>query len=292
MTKRLSADQVETYRRDGCVFPIPVMAAAEAVDLRRRLDAAEAREGGRLSKRTNAKPHLLLPWLNELMRRPEILDAVEDVIGPDILAWASGFFIKSPGDGGYVTWHQDSTYWGLSEPDVVTAWIAFSPSNVANGCMRVMPGTHLADQLPHKDSFAAGNLLSRGQEVAVEVDESRARDVVLAPGEMSLHHVRIVHGSAPNQGGERRIGFTVRYIPTRIRQISSLRDSATLVRGADRFGHFDPEPAPAAEFHPDAVAFHARMLERQTAILYAGAAQRPDHGAGPGTGQGEARAAM
>lgn len=284
MPLRLNSDEVETYRRDGCVFPVRVMTGDEAAGYRARLEAVEAREGGKLSRRTNAKPHLLLPWLNELMRRPAILDAVEDVIGPDILAWASGFFIKSPGDGGYVTWHQDSTYWGLSESDVVTAWIALSPSNVRNGCMRVMPGTHTEDQLPHKDSFAPGNLLSRGQEIAVQVDEAKALDVELQPGEMSLHHVRLVHGSAPNQGGDRRIGFTVRYIPTRIRQISPVRDSATLVRGTDRFGHFDPEPTPATEFDPQVVAFHDRMLERQTAILYAGAAQRPS--------LGEARAAM
>src|SRR4029077_19544658 len=104
-------------------------------------------------------------------------------------------------------WHQDSTYWGLSTPDVVTAWVAFTPSTVESGCMRVIPGSHLVDQLPHRDTFARHNLLSRGQEVAVEVDETKAQDVVLQPGEMSIHHVRLVHGSNVNRSSHRRIGY-------------------------------------------------------------------------------------
>src|SRR5262249_57420913 len=112
---------------------------------------------------------------------PAILDAVGDVIGPDILVWSSSFFIKEPRDGAYVSWHQDATYWGLSEPDVVTAWIALTPSTVESGAMRMVPGTH-HEQVAHHDTFAPGNLLSRGQEIAVEVDEARAVDVVLQPG--------------------------------------------------------------------------------------------------------------
>ncbi|BBK42074.1 syringomycin biosynthesis enzyme [Allostella vacuolata] len=277
MPKRLTEQEVAAYRRDGILFPIRVFPEAEMASYRGQLAELEAHDGGTLSRRTNQKPHLLVPWLADLVRHPAVLDAVEDVLGPDILCWGSGFFSKRPGDGTFVSWHQDATYWGLSESDVLTAWIAFSPSTPANGCMRVIPRTHESDQLPHADTFAADNLLSRGQEIAVKVDESAAVDVVLAPGEMSLHHVKIVHGSERNDSDGPRIGYAVRYIPTRIRQLSGIRDSASLVRGTDRFDNFDHEPVPQAAFHPDAVAYHAAMIERQVAILYAGAEQQPTY---------------
>jgi ectoine hydroxylase-related dioxygenase (phytanoyl-CoA dioxygenase family) len=244
----------------------------EMAVLRAQYDALCAREGGALSKRTNQKPHLLVTWLDELVRHPRILDAVEDVIGPNILCWASGFFHKPARNPGFVSWHQDSTYWGLSSPDVVTAWVAFEASTPISGCMRVIPGTQTRDQVAHKDTFAADNLLSRGQEIQVDVDPKDAVDLVLQPGEFSLHHVRIIHGSEPNNADWARIGFTIRYVPTYVQQIGG-RDSAMLVRGVDEFHNFDPEPRPKADFHPDAVAFHGAMIDRVTKILFAGAPQ-------------------
>ena len=282
MTGVLSPEMTARYRRDGVLFPLPAIAAAESRALLEKLEALERREGGKISRRTNHKPHLLLTWLADLVRDARILDRVESVIGPDILCWSTDFFVKNPGDRKRVTWHQDSTYWGLSEPDIVTAWVALTPSTPESGCMRVVPGSHLRDQLPHRDTFGENNLLSRGQEVQVEVDEREAVDVILAPGEMSLHHVRLIHGSEPNNSGHRRVGFAIRYLPTRIRQLSGMPDSATLVRGRDLFGNFAPEPAPASDFHPDAVAFHAAIYEAQMNILYAGAAARPDRAASPG----------
>jgi non-heme Fe2+,alpha-ketoglutarate-dependent halogenase len=271
----LSPSAVEEYQRNGVLFPRPAVSADAAKDMLGKFEALERKEGGRLSKRTNHKPHLLLTWLSDLVRNPVILDQVESLIGPNILCWASDFFSKSPDDGMRVTWHQDSTYWGLSKPDIVTAWVAFTPSTVRSGCLRVVPGSHLRDQLPHGDTFAADNLLSRGQEVQVQVDERHAVDVELQPGQMSLHHVRLIHGSEPNRADHRRIGFAIRYVPTYVRQASGMRDTAMLVRGEDSFGHFDPEPAPATDFHPDAVAFHAKSYDDTTRILYAGAAKRP-----------------
>jgi ectoine hydroxylase-related dioxygenase (phytanoyl-CoA dioxygenase family) len=206
------------------------------------------------------------------VRRPHILDAVESLLGPDLLCWGSQFFNKEAGDAGYVSWHQDATYWGLSSPDVVTAWLALTPSLPENGCMRVVPGTQRA-AVPHSDTYAADNMLSRGQEVAVQVDEAEAVDIVLQPGEMSLHHVLIVHGSEPNRAPYPRIGFAIRYVPTHVRQLSGEKDSALLVRGSDRFGHFELEESPKAEMEPAAVAQHKRVLDRQLAILYRGAAQ-------------------
>jgi hypothetical protein len=271
MAKVLTRQQAEQFARDGYAFPFRVVDGATAKSYRDRLEALAAKEGGKLSRATNQKPHLLLPWLNELVRHPRILDAVEDVLGPDLFCWASGFFWKPANDPAYISWHQDATYWGLSSPDVVTAWLAFTPSTVQAGCMRVVPGSHRR-QLEHADTFAADNLLSRGQEVAAEVDENEAVDIVLAPGEMSLHHVLIVHGSEPNRADHPRIGYAIRYVAAHVRQISGVKDSATLVRGADRYGNFEHEPSPRADFDPEMVAYHAEVLRRSEQILYGGAA--------------------
>ncbi len=274
MGKALTEHQLGEYQQRGFLFPLPVLSKPKTAALRRSLEHLEAREGGRLPAHLNRKPHLLLTWLNELIRDSRILDPVEDILGPNILCWGSGFFIKNAHDPARVTWHQDSTYWGLSKPDVVTAWIAFTPSTHANGCMRVVPGTHMLQQLPHHDTFAPDNLLSRGQEIAVAVDESKAVDVELAPGQMSLHHVLLVHGSEPNGSALRRIGFAIRYLPTHVKQVASSADSATLVRGSDDYGYFLHEPVPLSDFHPDALAFHSQMLAANDQILYRGVKSR------------------
>lgn len=272
MGKVLTEAQVAAYRRDGIHFPVDVMSADEAAALRARFEATEAAHGGRLPPRINQKPHLLHPWIAELVRHPRILDAVEDVLGPDLLCWSAQFFAKNARDPSYVSWHQDGTYWGLSSPDVMTAWVALTPSVPENGCMQVVPGTHLR-QVEHVDTFADSNLLSRGQEIRVDVRDGDKVPVILRPGQMSLHHVLIFHGSEPNAADYRRVGFAIRYIPTHVRQVNGPRESATLVRGTDRHGYFDLEPPPESDMHPDAVARHAAIVDRQLKILYAGAAK-------------------
>ncbi len=269
MPKLLTHEQIEQFRRDGCVFPIRVLPEAEALAIRSRLEAYEARSGGPLQGDLRHKTHLLFPWLGDLVRNSRLVDAIEDLYGPDLLCWTTNFFIKEAANPAFVSWHQDSTYWGLSKPDVVTAWVALTPSNRANGAMAYIPGTHLWDQVAHRDTFAQNNLLTRGQEVAVDVDESKAVTIDLAPGEISLHHVRLVHGSPANPSNDRRIGFAIRYIPTSVAQIAG-KDSATLVRGVDEFHHFDPEPRPTADMHPDFVALHKEITERNAQILYRG----------------------
>lgn len=271
MPKILTEAQMEQFWRDGCVFPIRVISEAEAGDVRQKLEAYEARSGGPLAGDLRHKTHLLFPWLADLVRNSRIVDAIEDLYGPDLLCWTTNFFIKEARNPAFVSWHQDSTYWGLSKPDVVTAWVALTPSNEANGAMTFIPGTHTSDQLEHRDTFAKNNLLTRGQEVAVEVDESKAVTIELQPGEISLHHVRLVHGSPPNPSNDRRIGFAIRYIPTRVSQIAG-EDSATLVRGVDTYHHFEPEPQPTADMQPEFVALHRRIAERNAQILYRGTA--------------------
>jgi non-heme Fe2+,alpha-ketoglutarate-dependent halogenase len=273
MTDLLSDAQVRQYRRDGYLCPIRALTRAEASYFRARLEAAEAAAGGSLPGPYRHKPHLVYTFAQELIRHPRILDAVEAVIGPDILCWESVFFNKEPRTPDFISWHQDITYWGLeTEGDVVTAWVALSPSTSESGCMRVVPGTHKREVVPHADTFAEGNMLSRGQEIAVEVDEAQAVDLILEPGQMSLHHVKIFHGSHPNRSADRRLGFAIRYLPPRVHQQAGA-DGATLVRGHGRFGDFELEPAPAYDLAPEAVAYHQRVRDRRMAILMRGAAQ-------------------
>jgi hypothetical protein len=265
-TMGLSEAAAVHYREQGYYAPIPVMSAEEAAGLRRRLEAHEAAQGP-LKGSMCHKSHLLFTWLDDLVRHPAILDAVEGVIGPNILCWSTSFFIKEARDPGYVSWHQDSTYWGLDPADIVTAWVALSESTAENGALRVIPGTHVLEQIAHRDTFAADNLLTRGQEIAVEVDESQAVMLPLQPGEMSLHHVRLIHGSDPNPSARRRVGFAIRYLPTHVRQVVGTRDSATLVRGVDAYRNSEPEYAPDYDLSDKAVAFHAHVMGDQQKVL-------------------------
>ncbi len=197
MGKQLTADQVDHFARHGWVAPVRVMSVEAADELRERLEREEQRLGGPLSGTMLQKPHLVYSWLADLVFNDSILDAVEDLYGPDLLCWSSTLFAKEAKTTSFVSWHQDSTYWGLSRPDVVTAWCALTPSNRTNGALEVISGTHHLDQLPHHDTFAKENMLTRGQEIAVDIGDATPTVIELEPGEISLHHVRLVHGSAP-----------------------------------------------------------------------------------------------
>ena len=164
------ADAIEQYARDGYYHPIPVLGREEVADLRGRLEAFEAREGGKLQPVQRNKSHLLFKWLDDLIRDPRVVDPMEDLLGPDILCWNTLFWIKEAGSPSFVSWHQDITYWGLAGGQVVTAWLALSPASVESGCMRVMPGTHEGELMAHEDRYREGNMLTRGQEISVTVD--------------------------------------------------------------------------------------------------------------------------
>ena len=267
--KVLTQAQVGQYWNEGYVPRIRVMSREAAGRARAALEDYEQRTGGPLRGNLRHKAHLLFPFLSEIVRNNCLLDAIEDLYGPDLFCWTSNFFIKEAHNPAFVSWHQDATYWGLSAPDVVSAWIALTPSNMANGAMGVIPGSHRKQQLPHRDTFDKHNLLTRGQEVAVQVDASKADYLELEPGEASLHHVLLVHGSPPNPSPDRRIGFAIRYIPTSVRQLHG-EDSAMLVRGVDTFRHFGHEPTPSREMEPELVALHKQITERNARILYRG----------------------
>lgn len=269
MATRLTEADIDRFARDGVLCPVPVAGAAEAAEWLGALEAIEAERAGRLPPALNAKPHLLLPWLWDIVHDPRIVDPVTDLLGPDIVCIGTSFIAKQPGDQQYVAWHQDATHWGLSAPEAVTAWLAFTRSIPANGCVRVVPGSHRG-VLAHEDRRAANNLLGRGEELAFEVDETEAVDLVLAPGEMSLHHPLVVHGSAPNEAGIRRVGFAIRYIPGHVHHTVGSDHLATLVRGADH-GHFAWEERPEGPFHPAAVKRHRQSFRQGMSVIFAGA---------------------
>lgn len=267
--RALTAGHVERFRRDGIVFPVPAIGADEAGEVLRKLEALEAARAGRLPPSQNANPHLLLPWLWDIVHDRRIVDAVEDLLGPDLLCWGTSFVNKKPADGRHVTWHQDATHWGLSSPEAVTAWIALTPSTRRSGCVRAVTGSHDRPQ-PHDHPEDPRNLLGRRERVIGEIDARRVVDVELAPGEMSLHHPLVIHGSEPNASACRRTGFAIRYIPAHVRQAGNKRKFAALVRGRDR-GYFDREQRPAAPFDPAAVRHHARALRSEIEIIFDGA---------------------
>jgi len=270
---RLSAAEVERYRELGYHFPVRAMSTEKAASYMRKLEAHEAKYG-KLQGILRHKAHLYLTWLDEIVRMPSILDAVGDVLGPDIMVYSSSFFTKEPHDPGYVSWHQDAHYWGLNSGDVITAWVAFVDSDTENGAMRVIPGTHLVD-MPHIDTFAKDNMLSRGQEVSVDLGDRKWVELDLKAGEFSLHHVGIVHGSEPNNSDRRRIGFAVRYMAPHVKQTIVAKDGAMLVRGTDRYRNFDHEPSPKADMDAEAVAFHKFAMERLNQVTMRGTDKPP-----------------
>jgi ectoine hydroxylase-related dioxygenase (phytanoyl-CoA dioxygenase family) len=273
--KSLTEAQLRRYHDDGFLFPFRAFGADVAARYRAEVERTCSETAAPALARTGqvsyrVKPYLLFPWAAALVRETTILDAVEDLIGPDILIFHTTMWWKAKGSPNRVPWHQDGTYFGLAPFEHVTAWIALSPSGVESGCVRILPGSHKAGQLAHSDVRDPTLMLSRGQTVAASVDEAKAVPIVLSPGEFSLHHTMAIHASDPNTGDDDRIGIGVSYIPTRVRHVGPTRLSATLVRGRDAYGHFDLEPRPEADLSPSAVAAHrdsdARFWEASRAM--------------------------
>lgn len=254
------------YAKLGYACPIRVLDPSDAARYAEAYFDLAARLGGAPKATQLSLLHLYFDWAWELIHSPAILDAVEQVLGPDILVWASSVFPKRPRDPGYITMHQDGTYWGLSDGAITTAWVALTPSTRQNGCMRVVAESHRQDYLPHRETHAENNLLTRGQEVEVAVAEESITDIELQPGEMSLHDVRIIHGSNPNPSDIPRIGFAIRYVTPDVRAQDDVHP-AVLARGrtpqgwplfAGPPGYADADAALAA--HQAAAQEHLRAL--------------------------------
>ena len=268
MDNFLSAEAVRRFDEQGFVAPVAALSHDEAEHYRLRLERASAVQPETALRVLKMKSHMVFGCLDELVRLPAILDAVESLLGPDILVWTSSLFSKNAASPDFVSWHQDMAYWGLEPPEIVTAWVALTDSKPDNGCMRVVPGTHKLDIVPHSDTFGANNMLSRGQEVAVEIDEAAAVDIDLDPGEMSIHHAKIVHGSHANLSSRARIGFAIRYISPSVRQAAGAEDSVMLVRGEDRQGNFLYDPRPKDDFDTEALPAYEEVCERSRKILF------------------------
>jgi ectoine hydroxylase-related dioxygenase (phytanoyl-CoA dioxygenase family) len=264
----LSPDQVARYRHDGYSFPHPALSEAELGECREGL----ARYEGWLGKPVNmgdwrwrSAAYVFLPWLDRLARHPRVLDAVESVIGPDILVFTSTFFIKEAHSPTFAAWHQDATYFGITPYEHVTAWVALSDATEEAGCMEVIPSRGQPRQMHHaalglKDSINGG-----GQSIVEEFDQDGGVMMAVPAGSFSLHHTHCAHRSAPNRAAHRRVGIGISYVPAHCRLMSGLRMCAPLVRGRDTGGHFDILPPPEGEFHPAALARHEEAYRRYRA---------------------------
>ena len=260
----------DDYPAAGYAWPLRAFPAAEAAAASEQFMAHWKGNIGRYSDSLPREriwltidTHLALPWVCNLALHPAVLDAVERVLGPDVLVWNTHWFPKFPGDRTYVSWHQDAAYWGLRPPLVTTAWIALTPSTCASGCLQVLPGSHLGELMPQNETFAPDNMLSRGQEIAVEIDPARTISLELEPGEFSLHHIGLAHGSGPNTSATPRIGLAVRYIAPQVKQTGASRDMVVLARGQDNYGHFDLVTPPTREWGLDENSLQRQSLQRK-----------------------------
>ncbi len=267
MSGFLSERQRKDYADNGFLFPIEIMSEAEACQHIQRLTAIELQHG---PMHYRVKPYLIFRSAYEIATNPMALNAVESVLGPDILLWDCGYIIKEPDSEGFVSWHQDMTYWGLdmaSDDDLVTAWIALTPATRSNGSMQFVPGSHKRGKFAHNDTYDERNILHRGQSINDDFDEAMITQIELSPGQASLHHGWAVHSSNPNTSDSRRVGLAFNYIKPSVRQIVGEGESATLVRGRDDYGYYETEPVCESDFAPANIAFQLEV-ERKKRKVY------------------------
>ncbi len=243
------------YGRDGFLTPIDVISRTEAQTHRKSLEQAELQYG---PMHYVSKAHLLMRAPFDLATHPKVLAVVEALLGPDILLFDTTYIIKEPQSAGRINWHQDLTYWGFDGTDQVSVWIALSQANTASGCMRMVPGSHKQGRLDHHDGLDANNILHRQQEI-IGVEEANAVSLPLEPGQGSFHHGWTMHASFPNTSQDRRIGLNAQFLRPNMKQLINPHETARLVRGNDRFGHYEPDVLPAEDFSIDALARHEEL---------------------------------
>ena len=274
MPKVLTKEQIEQYHDQGFISPVKIMSEQDALLIKDELEQVEIEFPSEINAESRNNLHLSFAFLDALAHNTIIVDAMEDLIGPNISLWASVMFIKEPSSKHYVSWHQDATYMGLDTLDFPTPWIALSPSNRETGCMTMISGSHKTKIQEHEDTFADNNILTRGQAIQ-NVDESKAVDLILRPGEMSIHHGAIIHGSQPNNSNQRRIGFSLQsYMPNNVKQVIG-RNIWTHVRGLKR-DDIDGILLDRPKFNmdPNTVAQRTIANENLSNILYKGAKEK------------------
>ena len=262
---RLNMSLLNQYKEEGFLCPIDVYSNSEAKYLRDELevlekDFANVKLPKPLSAYKRGPSNAVIPLAAKIALDKRILDVIEGILGPNILVWASEFFIKEKMTDHFVGMHQDLTYWGMGETSgQVTAWIALSLANKQSGCMEFVPKSHKNKILPHNDTFSNKSLLSRGQEVEVDIPENVKFSAELNPGQMSLHHGLMIHGSGINKSNDRRIGVAIRYINPDVIQKTPGRSYAMLARGEDTTGNF-------AHYLPSKIAFSEESLRNYEVI--------------------------
>lgn len=262
-----------TYGADGFVFPIDVVSPQEARSLRDDLEAAEAELSNEPEKLAllSSYPDRVLPSFDALIRNSNLIEVASAALGADLMVWSGSLFVKDANSPKIVSWHQDLTYWGLDDAEETTCWVALSSANVASGCMKFVPGSHKKKLVPHNDTFSENNLLSRGQEIAVDVNEDDGVAAELSPGQASMHHGHLFHASGPNTTDDRRIGVAIRYIKPSMQQQSGDRPLVALVNGEDRFGHFTVADTPRGRLLDEDFELCRTDAEIKRRVLYEGA---------------------
>ena len=273
----LSKAQIERYWQNGFLCPIPAISAQQCEDWRAELEAIESNwlDNGlpralNVYKRVNA--HLVMPLAYEIAAHSAILDVVEGILGPDVLLYSTEFLIKEPHTKHVVTMHQDLAYWGLGEIDgILTTWLALTPATPKSGCMEFVKGSHKSPIIPHEDSFDELNLLSRGQEIKVNVAEEDKSSGALATGEMSLHHGLMIHGSGANTSDDRRIGVVMRFLSPHVKKPNNAPDYGVAMRGNCDTGNFTLCHAPKGLFNPEDLLIYEEIRTDQAKVMMAGA---------------------
>lgn len=260
----LTDAQIARWKYDGFLSPFPLLDARGLAEAREGVARFEAWLGSPINGHAEMKwrtmPHLLMPWAAELACHPRVLEMVADLLGPDLLLFTGTFFIKEPNSPTIAAWHQDSTYYGLEPKEVVTVWIALSEASEAAGCMEAVSFKGKPHQLQHKSRVVA-NSVNRAAQVIVEpFDDADPRPMALEPGQFSMHHGLVPHRSGPNTSSHRRVGLAFHYTPTHTRPAGTVRQAAILVRGEDRYRHFQQVHAATSEFSPEAIAHHERSV--------------------------------
>jgi ectoine hydroxylase-related dioxygenase (phytanoyl-CoA dioxygenase family) len=260
----LPADKVAQWRYDGFLSPFPLLDDDALRACREGVARYEAWLGAPINThadlRWRSMPYLILPWAADLARHPVILDAVASLLGPDILIFTSTFFIKEPRSPTIAAWHQDSTYYGLEPKEEVTVWVALSDAGEAAGCMDALSFRGDPRQHSHVSRVVKDSVNRAGQVITGPLDAHAPTPMPLAAGWFSMHHGLCPHRSGPNTSDHRRIGLGLNYIPTRVKPAGAVRHAAMLVRGVDRFGHFESAAWPTVELGEKELATHARAM--------------------------------
>ncbi|MDA9604227.1 phytanoyl-CoA dioxygenase family protein [Candidatus Pelagibacter sp.] len=272
----LSPNQLKQYKDEGFVSPIDIFSKERANTIREEIELIEDKIPGELNKSGRYNAHLISPLLDEVTHDTKILDAVESIIGENILVCGTTLFIKNPNEKGFVSYHQDAKYIGLKPYNWVTAWVAITDSNEKNGCMRMWSGSHKNNLKDHDQMFNEGNLLTRGQTVS-NVPINKTTPLILEAGQMSLHHPTVVHGSDLNKGNDRRIGFVIQsYIGTNVKQVLG-KNSVQLARGVDKFGYHKTIERPKSLINKNDLKVKKQENDNLQEIFYAGSEKKGEY---------------